>query len=67
MWQVDYDEESIEESTRKFGERYKNHLKAPSPIYGSIVGSEGYGFARKIKVSILDIKTKFYKVLKNRK
>ena len=52
---VDYDDEYIGESSRTFGERYKEHLKAPSPIYNhhtitghetsienfSIVGREG--------------------------
>ena len=31
---IDCDEEDIEESARTFGERYKEHLKAPSPIFG---------------------------------
>ena len=30
---VDCDEEYIEESSRTFGERFKEHLKSPSPIY----------------------------------
>ena len=30
---VDCDEEYIEESSRTFGERFKEHLKPPSPIY----------------------------------
>ena len=30
---VDCDEENIEESSRTFGERFKEHLKPPSPIY----------------------------------
>ena len=30
---VDYDEEYIGESSRTFGERFKEHLKPPSPIY----------------------------------
>ena len=29
---VEYDEEYIGESSRTFGERFKEHLKAPSPI-----------------------------------
>ena len=31
---VDCDEEYIGESSRTFGERFKEHLKPPSPIYG---------------------------------
>ena len=52
---VDCEDEYIGESSRTFGERYKEHLKAPSPIYDhhtttgheasienvSIVGREG--------------------------
>ena len=30
---IDCDEEYIGESVRTFGERYKEHLKAPSPIF----------------------------------
>ena len=30
---VDYDEEYIGGSSRTFGERFKEHLKPPSPIY----------------------------------
>ena len=30
---VECDEEYIEESSRAFGERFKEHQKAPSPIY----------------------------------
>ena len=30
---IDFDEEYIGESSRTFGERYKEHLKAPSPIF----------------------------------
>ena len=30
---VDCDDEYIGESSRTFGERYKEHLKTPSPIY----------------------------------
>ena len=30
---IDCDEEYIGESERTFGERYKEHLKAPSPIF----------------------------------
>ena len=56
----------IGESARTFGERFTEHLKAPSPIHAhhtttghpttlenfSIVGREGQGFARTIKESI---------------
>ena len=31
--EIDCDEEYIGESGRPFGERYKEHLKAPSPIF----------------------------------
>ena len=55
----------IGESVRTFGERYKEHLKAPSPIDGnhtttghlttmdnfSLVGREGHGFSRTIQES----------------
>ena len=30
---VEFDEEYIGESSRKFGERFREHLKAPSPIF----------------------------------
>ena len=30
---VEHDKEYIGESARTFGERFKEHLKAPSPIY----------------------------------
>ena len=33
MEQVECDDEYIGESARTFGERFKNHLRAPSPIY----------------------------------
>ena len=60
------DEEYIGETSRTFGERYKEHLKEPSPIYGhsnisghstnpdnfAIIGREGHGLARTIKESI---------------
>ena len=56
-------EEHLGEFIRTFGERFKEHLKIPSPIYGhqsptdhpttlenfSIVGREGQRFARTIK------------------
>ena len=31
---IDYDEEYVGESGRTFGERFREHLKAPSPIFG---------------------------------
>ena len=63
---VDCDDEYIGESSRTFGERYKEHLKAPSPIYDhhnitghetsienfSIVGREDQNLIRAIKEAI---------------
>ena len=60
------DEEYIGETSRTFGERYKEHLKEPSTIYGhsnisghstnpdnfTIIGREAHGLARTIKESI---------------
>ena len=60
---VECDEEYIGESSRTFGERFKEHLKAPSPIYNhfnitghnvtienfSIVGREDQNLSRWIK------------------
>ena len=60
------DEAYIGETSRTFGERYKVHLKEPSPFYGHsnfsghsknpdnfiIIGSEDHGLARTIKESI---------------
>ena len=60
------DDEYIGESARTFGERYKEHLKAPSPIFEhnnasghttsvenfKIIGREGHGMARTIKEDI---------------
>ena len=60
------DDEYIEETSRTFGERYKEHLKAPSPIHlhstqtghstshnnFQIIGREGYNLASYIKESI---------------
>ena len=57
---VDCDEEYIGESSRSFGERFKEHQKAPSPIYDhsnisghqvtienfNIVGREDQNFSR---------------------
>ena len=34
FWELRCDEEYIGETLRTFGERYKEHLKEPSPIYG---------------------------------
>ena len=61
------DDEYIGESSRTFGESYKEHLKAPSPIHQQInqtghptshnnfhiIGMEGHNLARNIKESIL--------------
>ena len=66
MQQVDCDDDYIGESARKFGERYKEYLKASSlhtwlqKTTGhqttmdnfSIVGKEGHGFTRTIKESM---------------
>ena len=63
---VECDEEYIEESSRTFGERFKEHLKAPSPIYDhfnitghnvtidnfSIVGKEDQNLSRVIKEAL---------------
>ena len=60
------DEEYIWETSRTFGERYKEHLKAPSAIHHhscqtghatnhnnfQIIGSEGHNLARNIEESI---------------
>ena len=60
------DDEYIRETSRTFGERYKEHLKAPSVIHHhsiktdhptnqnnfQIVGREGHNLARNIKESI---------------
>ena len=57
------EEEYIGESSRTFGERYGEHLKAPSPIYEhqnntghtisvenfKIIGKEGHNMARTVK------------------
>ena len=56
----------MEETPRTFGERYKEHLKEPSPIYGhsnqsghstnpytfTVIRREDHGLARTIKESI---------------
>ena len=63
---LECNEEYIEESARTFGERFKEHLKAPSPIYDhsnitghtttlenfSIVGREDQNLTRLIKESM---------------
>ena len=63
---VECDEEYIGESSRTFGERFKEHLKAPSPIYDhsntsghtvtrdnfSIVGREDQDLIRTIKEAL---------------
>ena len=63
---VDCDDEYIEESSRTFGERFREHLKAPSPRYDhynttahsttienfSIVGREDQNLIRAIKEAI---------------
>ena len=63
---VDCGDNYIEESSRTFGERFKEHLKAPSPIYDhynttgnsttienfSIVGREDQNLIRAIKEAI---------------
>ena len=63
---LDCDDEYTVESVGTFGERYKEHLIAPSPIHGhqsttghpttmdnfSIIGREGHGFTRTIRKSI---------------
>ena len=60
---IDCDEEYVGESGRIFGERFKEHLKAPSPIFGhqnssgyetsmenfKIIGREEDSLARTIK------------------
>ena len=61
-----YDDEYIGETSRTFGERFKEHLKEPSPIHHhsintglpttqdnfKIIGKESHGNARTIKGSI---------------
>ena len=60
------DEEYIEELSRTFGERYKEHLKAPSPIFEhqnttdhitavdsfQFIGNEGHNMARAMKEAV---------------
>ena len=63
---VDCDEEYIGESSRTFGERFKEHQKAPSPIFDhhnitghdisvenfNIVGKEDHNLKRAIKEAL---------------
>ena len=63
---VTFDDEYIGETSRTFGERFKEHLKDPFPIHHhsdntshptsqnnfQIIGKEGHGLARNIKESI---------------
>ena len=63
---LECDEEYIGESARTFGEKFREHLKVPSPIYDhsnitshttaldnfSIVGREGHNLMRLIKEAI---------------
>ena len=63
---VECDEEYIEESSRTFGERFKEHLKAPSPLFDhlnitghnvtinndNIVGREDQNLMRTIKEAL---------------
>ena len=65
---LEFDEEYIEETAGTFGERFKEHLKAPSPIFDhsnitchsttlnnfnfSIVGREDQNLSRLIKESM---------------
>ena len=64
-WDLTCDDEYIGETSRTFGERFKEHLKAPSIHHHSIntgppttqhnfqiIGREGHGTARTIKESI---------------
>ena len=65
-WYLGCDEEYIGETSRTFGERYKEHLKAPSAILHhssqtghptnhnnfQIIGREGHNLARNVKESI---------------
>ena len=66
MWQPLCDDECIGETSRMFGERYKEHLKDPSPIHQhsnhtghptshnnfQIIEREGYSSAGNIKESL---------------
>ena len=60
---IDCEEDYIGESSRTFGERYKEYLKVPSPIFEhqnntghitsvenfKIIGGEGHNMARAVK------------------
>ena len=46
------DDEYIGETSRTFGERFKEHLKEPALIHQIIIGREGHGIVRTIKESI---------------
>lgn len=62
-YKIESEDEYIGESSRTFGERYKEHLKTPSPIFEhqnttghittvdnlEIIGREGYNMVRAIK------------------
>ena len=66
MWECGCDDEYIRETSRTFGERYKEHLNDPSPIHDhnnqtnhhinynnfKIIGREGHLLSRYIKESI---------------
>ena len=75
---LDCDDEYIGETSRTFGERYKEHLKAPSAIYHhstltghttnhnnfQIIGREGHNLARNIKESIyIRVNNPFFKII----
>ena len=63
---IDCEDEYVGESSRTFGEMYKEHLKAPSPIFEhqnktghttsvenfKIIDGEGHNMARTIKEAI---------------
>ena len=63
---IDSEDEYIGKSSRTFGERYKEHLKPPSPIFEhqnntghttsvenfKIIGREGHNMARAIKEAL---------------
>ena len=63
---IDCEDEYLGQSSRTFGERFKEHLKAPSPIYEhqnktgpttsvenfKIIGREGQNTAREIEEAI---------------
>ena len=65
-WELTCNEEYIVETSRAFGERYKDHLKEPSPIHAhntqarhstnpekfTFIGRDNHGLARSIKESV---------------